>query len=103
MENAGVVARPEGALGDLLDTFPVSAGAFVVTLYGDVVAPRGGEVWMGNIIESLRRRRHRREPGPHRRQPAGRRRADRGQPSSGRRSYYRLTPAAERSSRRPPG
>ena len=22
------------------------AGAFIVTLYGDVVAPRGGEIWM---------------------------------------------------------
>lgn len=37
---------------DILAAFPVSAGSFIVTLYGDVVAPRGGEVWMGNIIDA---------------------------------------------------
>lgn len=35
----------------ILKTFPVRAGSFIVTLYGDVVAPRGGEIWMGNIIK----------------------------------------------------
>lgn len=29
---------------------PLRAGSFIVTLLGDVVAPRGGEVWMGDII-----------------------------------------------------
>lgn len=31
---------------------PLRAGGFIVTLYGDVVVPRGGEVWIGNIIET---------------------------------------------------
>jgi phenylacetic acid degradation operon negative regulatory protein len=28
------------------------AGHFIVTLYGDVVEPRGGRLWIGNIIET---------------------------------------------------
>jgi phenylacetic acid degradation operon negative regulatory protein len=28
------------------------AGGFIVTIYGDVVEPRGGHVWMGNLIET---------------------------------------------------
>jgi phenylacetic acid degradation operon negative regulatory protein len=36
----------------LIDDVPVRAGAFIVTLYGDVVAPRGGQLWMGNIVET---------------------------------------------------
>ncbi len=31
------------------------AAAFIVTLYGDAVAPRGGEVWIGTIIETCAR------------------------------------------------
>lgn len=31
---------------------PLRAGGFIVTLYGDVVVPRGGEVWIGNIISA---------------------------------------------------
>ena len=31
---------------------PVKAGAFIVTLYGDVVVPRGGTLWIGNVIET---------------------------------------------------
>lgn len=41
-------------IGQILNQFPVRAGAFIVTLYGDVVAPRGGEIWMGNIIEACK-------------------------------------------------
>ena len=41
----------------LLEAFPVSAAPFVVTLYGDVVAPRGGEIWTGNIVQTLAHRR----------------------------------------------
>lgn len=36
----------------LLQSCQLKAAAFIVTLYGDVVEPRGGELWMGNIIES---------------------------------------------------
>jgi len=39
-------------LATILDDLPLRAGGFIVTLYGDVVAPRGGEVWIGNIIET---------------------------------------------------
>ena len=31
-------------------TMPLRAAAFIVTIYGDVVAPRGGEAWIGAII-----------------------------------------------------
>jgi len=44
--------RQEPALAQFLADFPLRAGGFIVTLYGDVVVPRGGEVWIGNIIES---------------------------------------------------
>jgi phenylacetic acid degradation operon negative regulatory protein len=43
---------PPTPLDALLAAFPLSAGAFVVTLYGDVVAPRGGEVAMGTLVET---------------------------------------------------
>jgi len=39
-------------LGAILNDLPLRAGGFIVTLYGDVVAPRGGEIWIGNIIET---------------------------------------------------
>ncbi|MEQ8814514.1 MAG: PaaX family transcriptional regulator C-terminal domain-containing protein [Thalassobaculum sp.] len=31
---------------------PLRAAAFIVTLYGDVVVPRGGTLWIGNVIEA---------------------------------------------------
>jgi phenylacetic acid degradation operon negative regulatory protein len=39
-------------LGRALAEGPVRAGAFIVTLYGDVVVPWGGVAWMGNVIET---------------------------------------------------
>ncbi|WP_346900687.1 PaaX family transcriptional regulator C-terminal domain-containing protein [uncultured Roseibium sp.] len=30
---------------------PPRAAAFIVTIYGDIVEPRGGVLWMGNLIE----------------------------------------------------
>lgn len=36
----------------VLDGIALRAGRFIVTLYGDVVEPRGGRLWMGNVIES---------------------------------------------------
>lgn len=44
---------PDQRLAELAGALPVSAAAFIVTLYGDVVAPRGGELWTGNIVETL--------------------------------------------------
>ncbi len=72
---------------------PLRAAGFIVTLYGDVVVPRGGEVWIGNIIsacalvgisETLVRTAVSRLVAAG--QLEGRR--------QGRRSFYRLTDAA---------
>ncbi|MDX1737006.1 MAG: PaaX family transcriptional regulator C-terminal domain-containing protein [Alphaproteobacteria bacterium] len=30
---------------------PLRAGSFIITLYGDAILPRNGEVWMGDIIQ----------------------------------------------------
>ena len=38
-------------LSELALSQPVRAGSFIVTVFGDVIAPRGGEVWIGNLIE----------------------------------------------------
>jgi len=81
------------SLAHVLDDLPLRAGGFIVTLYGDVVAPRGGEVWIGNIIdtcaavgisETLVR------TAVSRLVSAGRLEGRR----DGRRSFYRLTDAA---------
>lgn len=72
---------------------PPRAARFIVTLYGDVVEPRGGALWMGNMIEicglvglseSLVR------TAVSRLVTAGQLMGER----AGRRSYYRLTDAA---------
>lgn len=85
--------QPEQRIRDSLAQRPQKAGAFIVTLYGDVVVPRGGVVWIGNIIdicaeiginESLVR------TAVSRLVAAGRLRGER----AGRRSFYRLTEAA---------
>ena len=77
----------------LAASMPLRAAGFIVTLYGDVVAPRGGEVWMGSIIaacarvgisETLVRTAVSRLVAAG--QLAGQR--------VGRRSFYRLTPQA---------
>lgn len=43
---------PDRSVAALLANLPLRAGAFIVTLFGDVVVPRGGEVWIGNIIDT---------------------------------------------------
>jgi phenylacetic acid degradation operon negative regulatory protein len=45
---AEVAVRAE--LGRILAASPVRAGTFIVTLYGDVAAPWGGVLWIGNVI-----------------------------------------------------
>ncbi|WP_417668789.1 PaaX family transcriptional regulator C-terminal domain-containing protein [Roseibium sp.] len=82
-------------LEDVLRRVTIRAGSFIVTIYGDVVEPRGGELWMGNLIEicdavgiseTLVR-------------TAVSRLVSAGQLTSekvGRRSYYRLTKNAQR-------
>jgi len=42
----------DSAIAGLLADLPLRAGGFIVTLYGDVVVPHGGEVWIGNIIDT---------------------------------------------------
>lgn len=86
-------ARQPALIGPLLASAPPKAAAFIVTIYGDVVEPRGGVLWMGNLIdtcaavginESLVR------TAVSRLVAAGQLAGER----AGRRSYYRLTPQA---------
>ena len=48
--------RAESAFGALIrgivEESPLKAAGFIVTIYGDVVEPRGGVVWTGNLIET---------------------------------------------------
>lgn len=48
--------RAESAFGACLRTIieesPLKAAGFIVTIYGDVVEPRGSVVWTGNLIET---------------------------------------------------
>ncbi len=37
---------------NILVQTPLKAAGFIVTIYGDVVEPRGGVVWIGNLIET---------------------------------------------------
>ncbi len=39
------------ALVSILDGFAPTATTFIVTIYGDIVVPRGGVLWMGNVVE----------------------------------------------------
>ena len=32
---------------------PLRAGSLIVTVFGDCIAPRGGTVWLGSLIEVL--------------------------------------------------
>lgn len=86
-------AVPENVVRQLLDASPMKGAAFIVTIYGDVVEPRGGVLWMGNLIdtctaagisESLVR------TAVSRLVAAGQLDGSR----VGRRSFYRLTPEA---------
>ena len=48
--------RTESVFGALIrgivEESPLKAAGFIVTIYGDVVEPRGGVVWTGNLIET---------------------------------------------------
>jgi phenylacetic acid degradation operon negative regulatory protein len=45
------------SLERLIDNFrqrrPIRAGSLIITIYGDVIAPRGGTVWLGSLIKLL--------------------------------------------------
>lgn len=86
--------NPDEHLGYLLEDLPLKAASFIVSLYGDVIEPRGGIVWIGNLIETCR------EVGITETlvRTAMSRLVAAGQVSGerdGRRSYYRLTPSAQ--------
>ena len=51
IEDVDIGGGAAGLVGALCAA-PPRAGAFIVTLYGDVVDPRGGTVWIGNLIET---------------------------------------------------
>lgn len=82
------------SLSLLLTNASLRAASFIVTIYGDVVEPRGGAIWVGNLIEicaavgiseTLVR------TAVSRLVAAGQLTGER----EGRRSYYRLTAAAQ--------
>ncbi|WP_417594479.1 phenylacetic acid degradation operon negative regulatory protein PaaX [Oceanospirillum sp.] len=45
------------AVSQLVEEFcqqrPIRAGSLIITVYGDSIAPRGGTVWLGSLINSL--------------------------------------------------
>jgi phenylacetic acid degradation operon negative regulatory protein len=51
VDQFGLAAR------QILDGFrqrrPLRAGSLIVSFFGDVVAPRGGSIWLGGLIEAL--------------------------------------------------
>lgn len=89
----GPVAPPGGDLAGVLGPEPPRAASFIVTVYGDVVEPRGGVLWMGNLIEicaSVGLSETLVRTAVSRLVAAGQLQGEK----DGRRSYYRLTPAA---------
>jgi phenylacetic acid degradation operon negative regulatory protein len=47
----GPRGQPMKLITTLLEKVPVRAPAMIVTIYGDIVVPRGGILWMGTLIE----------------------------------------------------
>lgn len=43
-------ALARALIADFAARRPLGAGSFIVTLYGDAIVPRGGLVWLGNVI-----------------------------------------------------
>lgn len=85
--------EPDPTIAPLMKGLPLRAAAFIVTVYGDVVMPRGEVLWMGSLIrrcaqigisENLVR------TAASRLVAAGQLQGER----VGRRSFYRLAPSA---------
>ncbi|MFD2816395.1 hypothetical protein ACFSYD_21480 [Paracoccus aerius] len=77
----------------LTDGLPITAGSFIVTVYGDVVVPRGEVLWIGSLIEICSRigiSENLVRTAVSRLVSADRLQGTR----VGRRSFYRLAPAA---------
>lgn len=82
------------AVTALLIDLPIRAASFIVTIYGDVVEPRGSVVWIGNLIETCKSvgiTETLVRTAVSRLVTAGQLAGER----EGRRSYYRLTDAAQ--------
>lgn len=77
----------------LTASLPITAGSFIVTVYGDVVVPRGEVLWIGSLIDICARigiSENLVRTAVSRLVAAGRLEGER----VGRRSFYRLAPAA---------
>lgn len=88
---AGLMARVD----QILTHSAPRATRFIVTVYGDVVEPRGGTLWMGTLIETCARQgisESLARTAVSRLVSAGQLAGERG----GRRSFYRLTGLARR-------
>ena len=46
-------SRLEGLARSLLERAPPRAKSLIVTVYGDAIAPHGGKIWLGSLIELL--------------------------------------------------
>lgn len=46
-----VKLRAKGPIGSIAGVVRPNAAAFIVTIYGDVVVPRGGVMWTGTLID----------------------------------------------------
>ena len=82
------------AVAALLIDLPIKAASFIVTIYGDVIEPRGGVVWIGNLIETCKNigiTEKLVRTAVSRLVAAGQLAGER----EGRRSFYRLTNAAQ--------
>lgn len=82
-----------GLTEKLMRDLPLTAASFIVTIYGDVVVPRGEVLWIGSLIEVCARvgiSENLVRTAVSRLVSAGRLEGER----SGRRSFYRLAPAA---------
>ncbi|MDM7458963.1 MAG: PaaX family transcriptional regulator C-terminal domain-containing protein [Paracoccus sp. (in: a-proteobacteria)] len=84
---------PAPALVPVIEGMDITAASFIVTVYGDVVVPRGEVLWMGSLIETCGRigiRENLVRTAVSRLVAAGQLEGER----QGRRSFYRLAPAA---------
>ena len=54
MPDAATRSSPIGRLlRDFQRRRPIRAGSLIVTIYGDAIAPRGGSLWLGSLLEMM--------------------------------------------------
>lgn len=85
----------DGLIAGILDGLSLRSAAFIVTIYGDVVLPRGGVLWTGTLIEICERvgiNESLVRTAVSRLVAARRLKGER----AGRRSYYRLDASAQK-------